>query len=174
LDHAPVHERDLPEGAHPDRPETQGRTAADIQALLNLIRKFEKYFHAVLGLNLQESRQIGDVLGIPLGDETFDSVTRHAAEIREALGIHTVVIHPTSFAAAADASGATHVVGPFTPKPRITTGAGDHFNAGFCAGRLLDVGLAASLQIGVGTSGYYVRNAKSPRLDDLKKFLKTL
>jgi sugar/nucleoside kinase (ribokinase family) len=150
------------------------RTAADIQALLKLIRKFERYFHAVLGLNLQESRQIGDVLGIPLGDESFESVTRHAADIREALGIHTVVIHPTSFAAAADATGATHVVGPFTPKPKITTGAGDHFNAGFCAGRLLDVGLASSLQIGVATSGFYVRNAKSPRLEDLKKFLKTL
>ena len=63
----------------------------------------------------------------------------------------------------ADATGATHVVGPFTPKPKITTGAGDHFNAGFCIGRLLDLGLAASLQIGVATSGYYVRHAKSPR-----------
>jgi hypothetical protein len=150
------------------------RTTADIAALLKQIRKFEKYFNAILGLNLQESRQIGEVLGITLAGESFEAVTRHAAEIREALGIHTVVIHPTSFAAAADATGATHAVGPFTPKPKITTGAGDHFNAGFCIGRLLDIGLASSLQLGVGTSGYYVRNAKSPTLEDLKKFLKTL
>jgi sugar/nucleoside kinase (ribokinase family) len=101
-------------------------------------------------------------------------VTVQAAEIREALAIHTVVIHPTSFAAAADATGATHVLGPFTPRPKITTGAGDHFNAGFCIGRLLDLDLASSLQIGVATSGYYVRQARSPRLADLKKFLKTL
>lgn len=150
------------------------RTAEDIEALLKLVSKFEKYFNVVLGLNLQESRQIGGVLGITLKDEAFENVTQHAAEIREALGIHTVVIHPTSFAAAADGSGATHVLGPFTPKPKITTGAGDHFNAGFCIGRLLGTGLAPSLQIGVATSGYYVRHARSPRLDDLKKFLQTL
>ena len=29
------------------------------------------------------------------------------------------------------------VDGPFTAKPLITTGAGDHFNSGFCLGRLL-------------------------------------
>jgi sugar/nucleoside kinase (ribokinase family) len=150
------------------------RTAEDIAALLKLVRKFEKYFKVVLGLNLQEGRQIGGVLGITLKDESFENVTQHAAEIREVLGIHTVVIHPTSFAAAADATGATHVAGPFTPKPKITTGAGDHFNAGFCIGRLLDADLASSLQIGVATSGYYVRHAKSPRLADLKQFLQTL
>jgi sugar/nucleoside kinase (ribokinase family) len=149
------------------------RTPEDIAALLKLVSRFEKYFNVVLGLNLQESRQIGGVLGISLEDESFEHVTKHAADIHEALRIHTVVIHPTSFAAAADATGSTHVVGPFTPKPKITTGAGDHFNAGFCIGRLLDLGLASSLQIGVATSGYYVRNAKSPRIDDLKKFLKT-
>jgi sugar/nucleoside kinase (ribokinase family) len=149
------------------------RTTEDIAALLKLISKFEKYFNVILGLNLQEARQIGNVLGISLADESFEAVTRHSAQIREALRIHTVVIHPTSFAAAADATGAKHVVGPFTPKPKITTGAGDHFNAGFCVGRLLDVGLEASLQIGVATSGYYVRNAKSPKLEDLKKFLAT-
>jgi len=150
------------------------RTDGDIEALLKLVTKFEKYFNVILGLNLQEGRQIGKVLGITLKDETFDAVTAHAAEIREALRIHTVVVHPTSFAAAADPTGATHVVGPFTPKPKITTGAGDHFNAGFCTGRLLGLGLAPSLQIGVATSGYYVRNAKSPRIEDLRKFLKTI
>jgi len=150
------------------------RTEEDIKELLKLITKFEKYFKVVLGLNLQESRQIGAVLGLKMKDDSPESVTAQAAAIHKVLGIHTVVIHPTSFAAAADATGATHVPGPFTAKPRITTGAGDHFNAGFCVGRLLGGNLASSLQIGVATSGYYVRHAKSPRIDDLKKFLQTL
>ena len=150
------------------------RTSDDIAKLLKLVTKFEKYFKVVLGLNLCESRQIGGALGIELKDETPENVTIQAARIHEALKIHTVVIHPTSFAAAADASGATHVDGPFTPKPKITTGAGDHFNAGFCVGRLIEGDLAASLQIGVATSGYYVRHAISPRLEDLKKFLQAL
>lgn len=150
------------------------RTREDIAGALELITEFQKHFRVILGLNLQESRQIGEVLGINPPDDSPDQVTQHAARILEKLQIDTVVVHPTAFAAAADATGATHVAGPFTAKPKITTGAGDHFNAGFCIGRLLDCDLAGSLQVGVATSGFYVRQAKSPRLEDLKKFLQTL
>lgn len=150
------------------------RSREDIAAALKQVSKFQKYFRVVLGMNLQESRQVGEVLGIKPPEETYDHVTEHAAMVQETLQIDTVVIHPTQFAAAADATGSQYVVGAFTAKPKITTGAGDHFNAGFCIGRILGLDLAASLQIGVATSGYYVRQAKSPRLDDLKKFLQTL
>jgi sugar/nucleoside kinase (ribokinase family) len=150
------------------------RTREDIAGVLKIIAKFQKYFRVILGLNFSESRQIGEVLGIKPPLETHEAVTTHAAHIQDKLKVETVVVHPTHFAAAADARGATYVVGPYTPKPKITTGAGDHFNAGFCIGRLLDGDLATSLQIGVATSGFYVRQAKSPRLEDLKKFLKTL
>ncbi len=150
------------------------RSGEDIAEVLRTIARFEKYFRVILGLNFNESRQIGSVLGIKPPKETHDAVAAHAAAIRSKLGIDTVVIHPTHFAAAADASGSAAVAGPFTPKPKITTGAGDHFNAGFCLGRLLHCDLEQSLQMGVGTSGYYVRNARSPRLEDLRKFLQTL
>lgn len=150
------------------------RSPEDLEAALKQIAKFEKHFRVILGLNLQESRQVGEVLGFASPDETYGTVTHHASRIREALKVDTVVVHPTQFAAAADATSAAHVVGPFTAKPKITTGAGDHFNAGFCVGRQLGLDLEASLQIGVATSGFYVRNAKSPKLADLKKFLKTL
>lgn len=150
------------------------RTREDIADALKSIAKFQKYFRVILGLNLQESRQIGEVLGLAAPDDTPEAVTAHAARIWEKLRIDTVVIHPTAFAAAADCTGSAHVAGPYTAKPKITTGAGDHFNAGFCVGRLLGLDLAASLQIGVATSGFYVRQARSPRLDDLKKFLQTL
>lgn len=150
------------------------RSREDIADALKSVSKFEKHFRVILGLNFAECRQVGEVLGITPPEETYGTVTHHASLIRDALKIDTVVIHPTQFAAASDATGSTSVVGPFTLKPKITTGAGDHFNAGFCIGRLLGLDLAASLQIGVATSGFYVRHAKSPRLDDLRKFLQTL
>lgn len=150
------------------------RTREDINDALALIAEFQKYFKVILGLNLRESEQIGSVLGIALEGDRPEMVAEHAAKIREKLDLDTVVIHPTAFAAAADAAGATYVDGPYTPKPKITTGAGDHFNSGFCVGRVLGCDLAESLQIGVGTSGYYVRNASSPTLENLIEFLKTL
>ena len=150
------------------------RTREDIASALDTIEKFQKHFRVILGLNLQESRQIGEVLGLAAPDDSPEQVTKHAERILERLQIDTVVVHPTAFAAGADCTGATWVAGPFTPKPKITTGAGDHFNAGFCSGRMLGFDLACSLQVGVATSGFYVRQAKSPRLEDLKKFLHTL
>ncbi len=150
------------------------RSKEDIAVALKQITKFQKFFRVILGLNFAESRQIGEVLGFEAPEETYGTVAHHAGQIREALGIDTVVIHPTHFAAAADSTGAAHVVGPYTAKPKITTGAGDHFNAGFCIGRLLGLDVEASLQVGVGTSGYYVRNAASPKLEELSRFLRTL
>jgi hypothetical protein len=148
------------------------RSRDDLAAALRLISKFEKYFRVILGMNLQESRQVGEVLGFKPPDEIYGTVTNHAELIQRALKVDTVVIHPTHFAAAADRHGAGYLEGPFTAKPKLTTGAGDHFNAGFCIGRLLNLDLDASLQLGVSTSGFYVRNARSPDLNDLRKFLR--
>ncbi len=150
------------------------RAPEDIQTALKTISKFEKNFRVILGLNFSESVQIGGVLGIKRPAESLPAVAAHAAAIREKLGLDTVVVHPTHFAAAADASGHSALSGPFTPKPKITTGAGDHFNAGFCLGRLLECDIPMSLQFGVATSGYYVRHARSPKMEDLKKFLRSM
>jgi len=62
--------------------------------------------------------------------------------------------------------------GPTTKKPLITTGAGDHFNSGFCLGRLLGLDTRDSLLCGVTCSGFYVRTAKSPGVNDLARMLK--
>ncbi len=150
------------------------RSSEDIAEVLKQIAKFEKHFRVILGLNLRESFQAGEVLGVRQPEETHAAVTAHAVRLREILGVHIVVIHPTQFAAAANAQGATFVEGPYTPKPKITTGAGDHFNAGFCTGCMLGLDLAQSLLLGVATSGFYVRTAKTPKVADMVKFLKTL
>jgi sugar/nucleoside kinase (ribokinase family) len=47
------------------------------------------------------------------------------------------------------------------------TGAGDHFNAGFCLGKLLGFDNSTSVLVGVSTSGYYVRTGQSPTVPDL-------
>jgi sugar/nucleoside kinase (ribokinase family) len=64
------------------------------------------------------------------------------------------------------------VDGPFIAQPLITTGAGDHFNAGFCLGKSLGLDDEMSLLAGVTASGFYVRNAQSPRLIDLADMLR--
>ena len=82
---------------------------------------------------------------------------------------------PRRSAAAATADGQTATFyGPFVQQPKISTGAGDHFNAGFCLGRVLGFGLEESLCTGVATSGYYVRHAESPSAELLAGFIAEL
>ena len=156
-----------------DLSDPEKRTPEDVKAGMELISGFERHFHAILGLNESEARQIAEVLGIARAGKGA-GLAELAAQIRERLKISVVVIHPREYAVAADPDGETLVDGPFCAKPLISTGAGDHFNAGFLLGRILGGDLDAALQIGVATSGFYVRTAKSPALADLRKFLKEL
>jgi sugar/nucleoside kinase (ribokinase family) len=82
------------------------------------------------------------------------------------------VVHPTKEASSCVGGKYFHTDGPFAPKPVLTTGAGDNFNAGFCLGQALGLPESDSLLLAVATSGFYVRNAKSPTYDDVIGFLK--
>ena len=125
-------------------------------------------------MNEKEAFEIGRVLtydGAANGAASVEAVARF---LRDRLRISTVVVHARAFAVAADGGPVVRVDGPFTPQPRISTGAGDHFNAGFCVGNLLGADLAAALQLGVGASGYYVRTGQSPAPAVLAEFLRSL
>lgn len=147
------------------------RLPADIRAALELIAQFKNYFKVILGTNEKESFEIADVLGIKQPDNQKESMLRMAQEIRRQLGIYNVVVHPIQYALAASADEVKLVDGPWEPQPLISTGAGDHFNAGFCLGRLLGFDLEQSLLAGVTTSGFYVRTAQSPAITDLITFM---
>ncbi|MDE1171257.1 MAG: carbohydrate kinase family protein [Verrucomicrobium sp.] len=150
------------------------RIDADLLAALKIISEFHEQHDVILGLNQSESEQVARVLRLKKPAATPKGMAATAAAIREKLNIHTVVIHPTKYAVAADAQGEAMLDGPFTAKPKTTTGAGDHFNAGFVIGRLLGLGLPHSLQLAVASSGFYVRHATSPNREQLVRFLQTL
>lgn len=157
-----------------DLADPEKRSKPDLIAALRTIAKFQEQHDVILGLNEKESHQVAGVLGAKGSGSGEKLAMDLAAKIREKLKIQVCVVHPVKFAAAADAQGAISVTGPFTPKPKISTGAGDHFNAGFCIGCLLGCELAQSLQLGVATSGFYVRQATSPSREQLVRFLQTL
>jgi fructose-1-phosphate kinase PfkB-like protein len=60
----------------------------------------------------------------------------------------------------------------FCSEPRILTGGGDNFNAGFCLALLNDLNLFQSLIMANAVSGYYVKTGISPDVHNLIKFLK--
>ncbi|MSU59451.1 MAG: hypothetical protein EXS35_14980 [Pedosphaera sp.] len=154
-----------------DLADPEKRTREDIAAALKLIAAFEKYFDVLLGLNEKESSEVGNVLGLDTSDHSPAGLVKVGEQIHQLVPVNTIVIHPTHYALAVSAAGSAVVEGPFTPKPLITTGAGDHFNAGFCLAKLLGLDNAGSVLAGVTTSGFYVRTAKSPSVSDLISLL---
>lgn len=157
-----------------DLADPEKRTRAHLLGVLNTLPKFEAFGRAILGLNLKESTQVAEVLEIEVPEMAEAAIEQTAMAIRKRLGIHAIVIHPRSGAAAATAEGSATFAGPFVREPKLSTGAGDHFNAGFCSGMLLGMGLEHCLCLGTATSGYYVRMGESPTAANLVEFLRDL
>ncbi len=156
-----------------DLADPEKRTSEDILGALELITSFQKHFDVVLGLNQKESHEIGKNLGLDTRDTSPEGLARLCREIHLRVRIDTLVVHPTAYALASGPDGAHQIQGPFTPKPKITTGAGDHFNSGFCLGNLLGLSTAQSLLAGVAASGFYVRTGESPSIADLAGLLRS-
>lgn len=154
-----------------DLADPQKRRADDIARALDLISRFERYFDVMLGMNEKEAAEIAEVLGIPHSDRTPDGLGSMTRLIQQKLRINTVVVHPVTYALACSAGEVELVAGPVITKPFRTTGAGDHFNSGFCLGKLLGLGNAESLLVGVTTSGYYVKTGQSPSVSDLARMM---
>jgi len=149
----------------------QKRPNEDILEALNIIAGFQSHFSAVLGLNEKEAHEIGEVLGLKVPDDSKEGLMELVARLHEQIKVDTIVVHPVRYAVASDGTDVVLMDGPFVPNPVITTGAGDHFNAGFCLGRLLGLSHRESLATGVCTSGFYVRSGKSPAVTDLADML---
>jgi sugar/nucleoside kinase (ribokinase family) len=155
-----------------DLADPEKRTNEDIVRALELIAEFQKHFDVILGLNEKESYEIGRNLGLKTDAKSPEELQKLCQEIHLRVPVDTIVVHPTAYALASGPDGTAIVQGPFTPKPKITTGAGDHFNSGFCLGKLLGLPTELCLMTGVATSGFYVRTAKSPAVPDLEGMLR--
>ena len=154
-----------------DLADPEKRSASDLAFALQAIARFQAFGRVTLGVNFKEAGQVTAVLGGSPEPEDERGLRSMARQIRQKLGIAVVAIHPTKSAACATKDDTWWVPGPYVEKPLITTGAGDHFNAGFMTGQLLGLGPESCLALGVSTSGSYVRTARSPSLGDLESFL---
>lgn len=148
-----------------DLADPKKRTNEDIREVLKIISDMP--CETVLSMNLSESTIISLVLGIK-----EDEILSRAIQIRDKMGISAVVIHPVNGAAIAHKRESLWLEGPYTPEPKLTTGAGDNFNAGFCNAWLGNFAPGQCLAAGVCSSGFYVRNAKSATRVELLKFMK--
>ena len=155
-----------------DLADPENRLKSDILEALSVIKEFSSKFKVILGLNEKEAYEIAEVLNIS-SIENKPLLKDLVKLISEKINIYCLVVHPVKEAYAVCENKLFHTLGPYEPNPKLTTGAGDNFNAGFCFGQTIGLSPQLSLVLGTATSGYYVRNAESPTLENIITFLKS-
>lgn len=144
------------------------RGADEIKAALKMFGKYSEYAPTYLGLNKSEAMVMHSVL---CEGEYVGSIPI-ARAIKEYSGIGTVIIHPVDSSAAVYDGGEVEVPGILCEMPKKTTGGGDNFNSGFCAGLLGELDIKSCLISGMTTSYLYVKNGKCNSFDDIADTMK--
>ena len=144
------------------------RSQEDICEAVELIRQFGQYFKVILGLNENETNLVYIALQAEKGDKDLLTI---GDELYKELKIDALVVHTHKSSIAWHKEGRTQIKSLYVQKPKLSTGGGDNFNAGLCFGQLIGLNYESSMYIANATSGYYVRNGKSPSIDNLLETL---
>lgn len=143
------------------------KPVAEIRNAIEILGEFRKYFKVTVSLNQNEAAVLAGVLGT--GNDLPDAEFIRA--LYEPMRIDELVIHRTRDAIAFNGTEFA-VSGTFyCSSPKILTGGGDNFNAGFCYAKISGLDLSWCLLAGNAVSGIYVRNGRSPSGDELADFL---
>jgi sugar/nucleoside kinase (ribokinase family) len=144
------------------------RSKSEIQIAISLLGRFRDYFRVILSLNRNEAKLIAAALDLSTdcSDEEF------IKSIFGSANSDIIIIHRTEDALAYDGIVFEKCSTFFCIEPKILTGGGDNFNAGFCYSVVHNFDLFQSLIIANAVSGYYVRTAISPDVDNLIDFLR--
>jgi hypothetical protein len=155
-----------------DLADPEKREKEDIIYALNLLKKFKSHFKVVLGLNKKEAYDIAELMNI-FTTEMIQNVPLEKVNraLYEKTDVDYLVIHPVDRSSVVFKDTYYEELGPYISEPKLTTGAGDNFNAGFVLGLLLGLNPDEALLTGMSTSGYYVRNASSPNYQQLLNFI---
>jgi sugar/nucleoside kinase (ribokinase family) len=92
-------------------------------------------------------------------------------ELFKKMSLHTLLIHSSKEVIAINKEQLVAMKTFFTPRPKMSTGAGDNFNAGYCAGLLLELDPELAVVLANAFSGYYVRSGVSAEANDIIEFL---
>ncbi len=157
-----------------DLVDPSSRSSADLRAMLDALPAFEANGPLTLGLNGNEANILARLFGLAASDDSPDAILAQAQALQSRLGVTEVVIHHVKYAAVANASDTAHLRGPYCEKPKKSTGAGDRFNAGYCLGLLLQLDARSRLACACGSSGFFVRQARSATLPELADFLELI
>ncbi|MDR2807058.1 MAG: PfkB family carbohydrate kinase [Puniceicoccales bacterium] len=141
-----------------DLADPEKRPQRDIQAMIALMQRYQQKRFTILGLNLKEAEQIASLLDHRfLENDPKPSLVDLCVFIQNRMQIDEVFVHDYTCCAAATFTQSAWVDGFFVEHPKTTTGAGDHFNAGYLHAKLQQKPLKACLTQAYKISSHFVK-----------------
>ena len=154
-----------------DLSDCSARSLSDIHNAVTLIKKFNTIGTVTLSLNTNEASIIyKTVLSKPV-PKSIDTI---GINLFTVLNINTLIIHSSKMSQLWDTSGTYSNQPDLISNPRISTGAGDNFNAGFCIGTMIGLQPGSSLILANIVSNIYMLDGESPDLNTLKNHVANL
>ena len=144
------------------------RSTGAITEALNLLNGFSQYTDVILSLNKNET---GVIYRTIFNKNPAETLADTGTELFKKMSLHTLLIHTSKEVIAINKEQMVVMKTFFTPKPKMSTGAGDNFNAGFCAGLLLELDPELAIVLANAFSGFYVRTGVSAEAKDIIEFL---
>ncbi len=134
-----------------DLADPTARSEDDLRELFGLVRTMASTVQVTLGMNEKEAVRISQMMGLK-----ESHLMKRGEAIRSALGLYQVVIHTHDFVTGCRAGQMERLANQRIDHPVSTTGAGDHFNAGFCMGLLEKKSLKECMESGQTVAFQYV------------------
>ena len=142
-----------------DLSDCSAKTPEELLDMLDMLRAFNQYWRVILSLNRNES---GVLYRMLTGNQSACDPVETAAFLYRSVGVEKIVLHHATWACCADEAGISQVETGFITDPVLLTGAGDHFNAGFCTALLLDLPVKEALKMAHSVTREYITSGLSP------------
>lgn len=142
------------------------RSPEDLEKLFGLLEAMASDFHVTLGMNENEAREIGRKFCKGPG-----TIAAAGESVRAGLKLHCLVIHTNHKIYGFKENRTEEFCGMHVEHPVQTTGAGDHFNAGFCMGLLEKRTLRECLILGQAMASFYISSGVCAGKSELETYI---
>lgn len=152
-----------------DLSDCSSRSRDDILQMRETLRAYALRRETLLSLNENEAGVLCDVIG-----EECRDISGMARALQNDLGVSVVSVHSVYASCAARSSGCTEEENLHIDHPSVSTGGGDHFNAGLAYGWMQNYPDGEMLTLANCFGSCFVRDGTTPSLERVKHCLEEL
>lgn len=151
-----------------DTSDIRARTEKEFRNFLAMIGLLTEKSRVVISFNENEARTAAAIIGLKADDD----LVKLNRKMFEMFKTEELVFHTLDGALACNKDTQVEVPGLHVENPAISTGGGDNFNGGLCAGLLMKLPLDQQLLLANGVASYYVAKGSSGTIEEILKYMK--